>query len=414
MRHNYLMSAAPITLAVLLLSTPAPAQTTQSGPGSEVRPCDETLRSPRPTLRRRQPSDSPTSASIDLNQVEVKCRSVEEGSAEQVMALRFVGLKTLRESDVMSFFIDERVKLRRDRMPDKETVDKATAALMKLLSSKGHVYAIVSVFRDEELNSITFQIMEGERLSLADIQFEGLRVSSPEVLNAVTKQCLSQYRNSQTGYEQEALEYCLRHTANFVRNAGYLQAKFGEPKTEVTGPGIMVTVQVEEGRLYRLGKVEIEGSTQFSGAQIRAMLPLAQGEVATAYAISDWLFKDLRKLYGDLGYLQYTAESDPTYKTKSEAEGIVDFRIIIEEGMQYRLGSLKLEGQQLPAEELLKYSALRVGEIYSVSCFQDFVNKLNETELFEPIDKDGDSDFRTNEEEALVSITLKLRKRSQH
>ena len=77
----------------------------------------------------------------------------------------------------------------------------------------------------------------------------------------------------------------------------------------------------------------------------------------------------------------------------SKGEGIVDFEIIIEEGKQFRLRSLKFEGHQLPAEELRRYSALRVGEIYSVGALQDFVNKLNESELFEPIDKDGDAGY---------------------
>ena len=292
----------------------------------------------------------------------------------------------------MSFFLEEGVKLRRDRMPDEETVDRATAALKKLLNSKGHVYAIVSVFRDEDLNSLTFQVIEGERLSLADIQFEGLRVFSSDALKAITRQCVSNSR-AKAGYDQEVVEYCLRHATNALMSQGYLQAKFGKLRTENTGQGIVVTLPMEEGPLYRLGEIKIEGSARFSAAQIRAMFPLAQGEVASGSAISQWLFEDLRKLYGDLGYLEYTAEPVPTFKKSGEGEGIVDFGIIIEEGKQFRLRSLKFEGHQLPAEELRRYSALRVGEIYSVGALQDFVNKLNESELFEPIDKDRDTIF---------------------
>ena len=415
MRHSrlFFLAAALLTLPVLCPCPHARAQRAEVEPLSTSQPCDEIGRPGRPTLVRRVSSDAQTTGAVGQKTVEGKCKALE-GSDRQLVSLRFVGLNSFREKEVLRFFLEDGFALELNSLPDLETANRAAAVLKKLLSSKGHVYAIVSVIRDEDLNSLTFQVIEGERLSLADIQFEGLRVSSPEALKTKTRQCFFKDRNSQTAYEKEVLEYCLRYAANALRSQGYLQARFGEPKSEITGPGIIVTVHVEEGPLYGLGEIKIEGSERFSAMQLRAMLPLSQGEVATGHTISKWLYEDLKKLYGDLGYLQYIVEPDPTYKKSGEGEGIVDFRVIIEEGKQFRLRSLKFEGHQLPAEDLLKYSSLRVGEIYSASAFQDFVNKLNESELFEPIDMDGDSDFRTSEEEGLLSITLKLRRRSQH
>ena len=71
--------------------------------------------------------------------------------------------------------------------------------------------------------------------------------------------------------------------------------------------GIVTTVKVEEGSLYRLGQVTIEGADHVSAADIRAMLPLSQGEVAAANSISKWLFEDLKKSYADRGYMDFTA-----------------------------------------------------------------------------------------------------------
>ena len=52
--------------------------------------------------------------------------------------------------------------------------------------------------------------------------------------------------------------------------------------------------------------------------------------------------------------------------------------------------------------------------VFNQRLFEESVNKLNETGLFEFVDKDKDADFRTNVEEGLLDIAIKLtRKISQ-
>src|SRR5260370_40517717 len=48
------------------------------------------------------------------------------------------------------------------------------------------------------------------------------------------------------------------------------------------------------------------------------------------------------------------------------------------------------------------------GDIYNQSNFEFSVLRLNQLGYFNPIDKDKDADFRTNEEEGLVDVTLKV------
>ncbi|HEU4479999.1 MAG TPA: POTRA domain-containing protein, partial [Pyrinomonadaceae bacterium] len=294
------------------------------------------------------------------------------------------------------------------------TADKAAAVLKRMLSTKGYVYADVSATRDEQFHSITFQVTEGERLPLAEIDFEDTKVFSADELEAITRECLSKLEKSEDGYDQELLEYCKRNAENFIRNRGYLQAKIGKPKIDIIGNRIGTTFKVEEGSLYRLGNIAIEGADVLSAAEIRAMLPLGQGEVVSVGSISKWLFEDLRKTYADRGYIEYTAEPVPDFRKTNDAEGVVDFKVIIEEGERFTLRSIELEGAPLPTAELLNQSPLQPGSIYNASAFAAFINQLNQTGLFEPIDRDKDSAFRVNNEERLLSITLKLRRRSQY
>lgn len=408
---HLLIFATCLTLMGLSTSNPALGQTTQS-PSTKMPSCDDFVRLRRPTLKRRGETTSSRPTAVE-EQVIVKCKNPEDGQVQTLIGLGFVGLKAFHESDVIKFLSEAGVGLRPDRMPDEETAGKAAKALKKLLATKGYVYSDVTAIRDEQFSSVTFQVTEGERLQLADIRFEGSKVFSADALNAITRGCLSKFRKSDDAFEQELLEYCLRRAANFVRSQGYLEAKFGEPKNEILGNRIVPTVKVDEGSLYRLGEIRIQGADHLAAEYIREMLPLRQGEVAKADSISKWLFEDLKERYADLGYIEYTAEPVPDFRKVSEVEGIVNFKVIIEEGDRFTLRSIELEGEQLPTARFVNESPLRPGDIYNDSKFAAFVNQLNQTGLFEPIDKDKDSDFRVNHEERLVSIHLKLRKRGR-
>lgn len=402
-------------LVGLMLGTSVFSQTTRPSSPARIPWCDEFTRTGRPTLKRRgQPEKETSTSTIVEEQAPLKCRSLEDGTIQHAVALRFVGLRVFHELDAIKVIREAGVDLRPDLLPDVQTTEKAAEVLKKVLSSKGQVYAVVNPVRDEQFNSLTFQVTEGERVPLADIRFEGTKVFPADQLTIVTTDCLSRFKSSKQGYDEELLEYCLRNTANFVRSRGHLQAQFGEPKSEVIGNGIVATVRVEEGSLYRLGKVEIEGADRVSADEIRAMLPLSQGEVARADRISQWLFEDLKKVYGELGYIEYTAEPVPEFRKVSEVEGVVDFKVVIEEGDRFTLRSLEFEGELLPTAKFINESPLQPGEVYKPSAYAAFIKQLDQSGLFERIDQDRDSDFRLDQEEKVVSIRLKLRRRGNH
>ena len=408
------MPAVLIVLLGVFSSTSVPGQTTESASGAEVRRCDEFSRLGRPTLRRRRAreSSSPTSVIIE-EKAPVKCRTLQDSTTQKSVSLRFAGLLAFSELDALKLIREAGVGLRPDRLPDAETAERAADVLKKLLDGKGYVYAVVDAIRDEQFNLVTFQVTEGERLLLADIRFEGIQVFSADELKTITKGCLSRFGRSKEAYDQELLDYCQRDTANFIRSKGYLQAKFAEPKTEIIGNGIVVTIKVDEGSLYRLGQVTIEGADLLSAEEIRGMLLQRPGDVVDAERISKWLFQDLRKTYADRGYIEYTAELVPEFRNGSEGEGVVDFKVCIEKGDRFALRSIELEGAQLPTATFMNGSPLQPGDTYNASAFTEFVNQLNQTGLFEPIDKDKDSEFSVDSEERLISIHLKLKRRSQ-
>src|ERR1051326_3168416 len=353
-----------------------------------------------------------------------------------VRDIQFEGLKSVSESDVLKTFREKRVGVSKEAIEDPVKLRNATRVLKEMLASKGHPNATVKAAIERvsaTSDAITFQINEGARVRVAEIRFEGSKVFKSSKLREQMKYVqeaglISRFRE-QDILDREKLDYDLHKVDNYMRSKGYLQARHGEPRVEGLGrrrtgfpilpipflssidDTLRITVPIIDGRLYRLGDMKIEGNSIFSEAIIKAVIGLQKGEVANGEEISKALYEKLKKAYGAQGFIQYTAEVTPTFKDNPQNpnEGIADFLITIDEGKQFTLRRLEFTGNTFTRDNVLRREVLmNEGDIYNQNTFEFSVIRLNQLGYFNPIDKDKDVDFRTNDEEGSVDVTVKV------
>ena len=355
--------------------------------------------------------------------------------------LTFEGLKSVQESDVLKAFRERRVGVSKESIYDPVKVRTAMRVIKELLSAGGHPNATVEE-RTEEVSAtslaITFVVREGDRVRVVDIQFEGNTVFSDGALRGAMKYVkeaglVSRFKSADI-LDREKLDVDLRLVDNYMRSKGYLQARHGEPRVESVGrrrtgfpilplpflssvdEGLRVTIPIVEGKVYRLGEFKVEGNSIFSEAQIRAVIGLNKGDIANGERVSKGLFENLKKFYGQQGFIEYTAEPVPTFKDNPQNpnEGIVDFTVTIEEGKQFTLRRLEFVGNTFTRDNVLRREVLiNEGDIYNDAYWEYSVVKLNQLGYFNPIDKDKDVDRRTNDEEATVDLSLKVSERGR-
>jgi outer membrane protein insertion porin family len=355
--------------------------------------------------------------------------------------LQFDGLKSVQESDVLKAFRERRVGVSKEATYDPVKTRNAMRVIKELLSEGGHPNATVEE-RTEEVSAtslaITFVINEGDRVRVVEVQFEGNQVFSDGQLRGAMKYVkeaglITRFKGSDI-LHREKLEYDLRAVDNYMRSKGYLQARHGEPRVESVGPrrtgfpvlplpflssvdeGLRITVPIVEGKVYRLGEFKVEGNSIFSEDQIRAVIGLNKGDIADGEKVSKGLFENLKKFYGQQGFIEYTAEPVPTFKDNpaNPNEGIVDFTVTIDEGKQFSLRRLEFVGNTFTRDNVLRREVLiNEGDIYNDVYWEYSVVKLNQLGYFNPIDKDKDVDRRTNDEEATVDLSLKVSERGR-
>src|SRR5215204_4158802 len=355
--------------------------------------------------------------------------------------LEFEGLKSVPESDVLKAFRERRVGVSKESIYDPVKVRNAMRVIKELLSAAGHPNATIEE-RTEEVSAtsvaITFDVNEGDRVRVVDIQFEGNTVFSDGALRGAMKYVkeaglISRFKGADI-LDREKLDVDLRFVDNYMRSKGYLQARHGEPRIESVGPrrtgfpilplpflssvdeGLRVTVPIVEGKVYRLGEFKVEGNSIFSETQVRSVIGLNKGDIADGEKVSKGLFENLKKFYGQQGFIEYTAEPVPTFKDNPQNpnEGIVDFTVTIEEGKQFTLRRLEFVGNTFTRDNVLRREVLiNEGDIYNDAYWEYSVVKLNQLGYFNPIDKDKDVDRRTNDEEATVDLNLKVSERGR-
>ncbi len=355
--------------------------------------------------------------------------------------LQFEGLHSVTESDALKAFREKRVGVSKEAIYDPVKIKNATRVLKELLAAKGHPNAVIEGRREDVSQTsvaVIFLVEEGKRVRVAEIQFDGNEHFSDRKLREQMKYVkeaglISRFR-SQDILDREKLEYDLHKVDNYMRSKGYLQARHGEPRVEGLGlrrtglpilpvpflssvdEALRITVPITEGKVFRIGEIKVEGNSIFSEQQIKAFIGLDKGDIANGEKISKAMYENLKKAYGTQGFIQYNPEITPTFKDNPQNpnEGTVDFLITIEEGKQFTLRRLEFLGNTFTRDPVLRREVLlNEGDIYNQNAFEYSIVRLNQLGYFENINKDKDVDYRTDEEEGLVDINVKVTERGR-
>lgn len=359
--------------------------------------------------------------------------------------LQFTGLKVVPESDVLKAFREKRVGVSKEAVFDPVKARNGTRILRELLASKGYPNAKVAV-KEEEVSAtsiaVTYEVEQGNRSRIIDIDFQGNeKFSDGELSSALTlvkeTGLISRFKG-QDILDLQKLQYDLqKNVRSYMFSKGYFQARIGEP--EVVGLGVKrtdfiplitlplplisskddtlkIVIPVTEGKIFRVGTLKVEGNSIFSEAQILSYVGLKTGEIADGKRLQNAVYEDMKKVYGSQGFVLYNAEFEPDFKDNptNANEGIVDIKITIEEGKQFTLRRLEFTGNTFTRDRVMRREFLiNEGDIYNQNYLDISVARLNQTQYFDPIDKDQDVEIRTDEEQGDVDLILKIKEKGR-
>jgi outer membrane protein insertion porin family len=330
-------------------------------------------------------------------------------------AVEFRGNDALKVSELNEALSRKSVDLHVGNPVEQALVQKAVEAIRAAYVEKGH--EAVSITTDlEQMASpadrrLVFTIDEGFKARVGQIYFEGntalSRLDLLKSMKEVKRHNIVTWIRKKNIYTPSKLQEDLERVRDLYQDHGYQAVAFGEPRIEQRRRYIDITVPISEGEVHRFNEVSIEGMTVLEADQFTSTFPLDKGDVLRRNAIQSRI-ELIGELYRRRGYIY--AFVDPEYIPVDE--NVMDVRLNIYEGDQFRLGRLEFEGNTVTRDKVLRREIyLSEGSVMDMETFRLSLYKLGQLGYFKLTQ---DPDFQVNPEEKTVDVTVKGKEEGRH
>ena len=162
-------------------------------------------------------------------------------------------------------------------------------------------------------------------------------------------------------------------------------------------------------QLYRLGEVKVAGANFLHADLIRSLLGLVSGEVFNESKLRQG-FKDLKQLYGSLGYVDFLPE--PVLDV-DEQQKVVNLTVNIDEGPQFTVNRISFTGNTtIPDEVIRREILLKEGAVFNASLLYVSLSRLSQLGFFEEI-RIEDAWIQPSASEPKVDINLRVKEKAR-
>ncbi|HUW84592.1 MAG TPA: outer membrane protein assembly factor BamA [Phycisphaerae bacterium] len=295
----------------------------------------------------------------------------------EVRSVEFVGNKKFPDKDLIG-----ELEFAAGDPVDHYRINQGRRNIERLYKEAGYNYVTATI--DEELLRdewrVVYNIVEGPRVRVRTIRFEGNRSYPRERLigKVKTKEYVWVFRPGL--YDPEQVQRDADDLRNFYRNEGYLDALV-TPRLEFRSnrTDLEITFVIAEGPRHVVRSIDFDGNVVYDDELLLSQMKLSVGrpyinEVAKADA------KRITEQYTSNGYIYAGARPVWVY---AEGEDAVDVTVRITEGELYRVGSIRIRGNQQTQDRVVRRE-LRFypGDLYNLTATTQAEQRLYETRLF--------------------------------
>jgi len=173
-----------------------------------------------------------------------------------------------------------------------------------------------------------------------------------------------------------------------------------EPVADVKG--LKVTVTVEEGEVYSLGKVTVDGNPPLNPDELLSAGDFKKGDIANFDRIGEGMER-IRTALTRAGYLNAKATNS---RNIDDAKKTVDVTVTVDAGPQYKMGTLEVKGLDLTAEsEIRKIWMVKEGGPFDPDYPNFFLKRVKDDGMFDNLGGTK-ADVKRNEKNHTVDVTL--------
>jgi outer membrane protein insertion porin family len=335
-------------------------------------------------------------------------------------SIDYVGLKRISRTDIVDRISRDNIRVREGDPLNLGEMRRLQAVIEELYREKGFRLAQAD-FQLEAVSatdrSATFTIDEGDKIRIADLDFEGNTVFGDRRLQWSMKKTkesgvISRMLKKDI-YKPAIFDEDLDKVREVYRKVGYKNVVIGEPRVELAaadGPRrpedpkrrLVVTIPLEEGRRWKLGEILIEGNEMFESEALRRQFPSPRGGWLRS-SIIDKGMETLGELYSNTGHLYAQLDQEIVERDEETADVIVK----IVEGDQFSIGRIEFEGNNKTRDKVLRRElGIQEGMVLNSGALRNSLLRLGQLQFFK-VDENDPVVFEFHNEEKQVDLTIK-------
>ncbi|GAC1622303.1 MAG: outer membrane protein assembly factor BamA [Candidatus Acidiferrum sp.] len=363
-----------------------------------------------------------------------------------IRRIRYEGIHSVSESDILDRFKDKKVGLTVESQFDPTRIKKAEVVLKDLLGEHGRQFAKVTPQYERIASSnaviLVFKIEEGPKVKVGSIRFKGNHAFSDRKL-------IRSMRNdrpygiplyfwniavvSKTYDRQKLAEDMEVGIRSVYQDNGYFKAVIQDPILEnvevshfgvglpVPGLGphkgkvVNITIPIEEGERFRMGALRIvsadpDKALSLKVDALKGIFPLKQGDIFAANKARKAI-EDYGKAYGEFGFIDFTAVPDFDI---DEDKKIINLTLKFDEQKQYYVRRINFSGNTTTRDKVIRRELLLdEGQLFNKRAWEVSILRLNQLDYFDRIEADKAAEIKRNTKEGTVDITLKLKEKGK-
>ncbi len=258
----------------------------------------------------------------------------------------FVGNKKIKSKT-----LKEKVNLRAGENASPKKIFDAGRTIIGLYREKAYYLTTVrdSLSPPDSLNrcGLAFIIDEGKKAKIRRIEIEGNQALTD-------KQIKKKLDNKEKGFlrsgkfKEDKLPEDLEKIVEVYQEKGYLDAKVVNKEISQDGIWLVITIKVDEGRRYYVGKLDFDGSVNVTTDAMRKVLKIKSGEPFNLKKARESV-DEIRFIYMEDGYIYVQVVPEETI-----AGDTLDVIYRINEGVPAHINKVVIAGNERTNEKVVR------------------------------------------------------------
>ncbi len=285
-----------------------------------------------------------------------------------ISKIEYEGLEALGAEDTK-----ELVTLKEYEVLDIGKINESVEKLLQKYEEKGFYLADVryELERNTEKNEavVIFKVQENDKIQVKNINIMGNSVIPDSELKGIMQTQEGGFFSWLTGsgsYREAVFDRDIATLGFYYGTKGYVRARFGKPEVTVSPDKkwVYITFFVDEGKQYRVGKVDFQGELLYRREELFSELELNEGDVFNTDLLRRETLKFTEK-YSDLGYAFANVVPQPLINDETR---VVDVTFEVDRGERVYIGEITVTGNTRTKDKVVRRELLiQEGELFNGS-----------------------------------------------